>query len=132
MPSRRRLLTWVVLALVVVLGGALGRATPAPAAESGAAAGATHVTGVTHVAGDHANHADPHHADHGEQPGDPCVVRVDCGGAWAFGAAGLLLAVAVTVPAIGFVPTVRRVAAAPTVLHSALLPSGLFRPPQPS
>lgn len=120
MPSRRRLLTWVVLALVVVLGGALGRATPVPAVETGAAAVATPVADL----GDH--------AEHGDQPGDPCVVRVDCGGAWAFGAAGLVLAVAVTVPAVGFVPTVRRVAASPTVLHSALLPSGLFRPPQPS
>ncbi len=114
MPFRRRLLTWAALALVVVVGAGFGRSAEA-------------VDPVASAIGEH--HTD--HADHGDDAG-PCVVRADCGGAWAFGAAGLLLAVVVTVPAVGFAPTVRRMAAAPTALHSALLPSGLFRPPQPS
>jgi len=113
-PFRRRLLTWAVLALVVVVGAGFGRSAEA-------------VAPVASAIGEH--HTD--HADHGDDAG-PCVVRADCGGAWAFGAAGLLLAVAVTVPAVGHVATGRRIVAVPTALHSALLPSGLFRPPQPS
>ena len=119
MPKFRRLLTCAVLALVVVVGVGLGRAAQPAVAAS--------VTGDHHAS--HARQAAP--ADHGDDAG-PCVVRPECGGVWAFGAAGLLLAVVVTVPAVGFVATGRRIAAAPTVLHSALLPSGLFRPPQPS
>jgi hypothetical protein len=129
-PFRRRLLTWVVLTLVVVVGVALGRtsdlaapsATPVPAAVAPALAAVAPVGDAVGAA---------QRADHGDG-GAPCVVRSDCAGAWAFGATGLLLAVAVTVPAVGVVPTVRRVAAAPSTLHPALLPSGLFRPPQAS
>ena len=129
MPFRRRLLTWVVLTLVVVVGAGFGG--PAEAAEV-----ADHAAGTprpAEVAGDHGHHGDQGGpGEHTEHSGEPCVVRPECGGVWTLGIAGLLLAVVVTVPAVGVVPTVRRIVAAPTVLHSALLPSGLFRPPQTS
>ena len=109
------MMAWVLVALVVVVGVALGR-VPEPAASV-----AANVTNVASGA--------EHHHDEGS---GPCVVSSDCAGAWAFGAAGLLLAVAVAVPSAGLVPTVRRLVAVPAPFHSALLPSGLFRPPQPS
>ena len=119
MPNRRRLLTWVLLALVVVAGAAFGR-VPEMSDPAALAVDAAHTA--------HAAHAEAHPDDEGA----PCVLRADCAGAWTFGAAGLLLAVAVAVPAVGVTPTVHRLAAVPSAFHSALLPSGLFRPPQPS
>ncbi|HEY8543760.1 MAG TPA: hypothetical protein VIL36_01885 [Acidimicrobiales bacterium] len=134
MPFRRRLLICAVLALVVVVGAGFGRSAAVPAATTvptvpGVPAATALAAPVTAAAGQ-ATEAVDDGDDAGDDAGDPCVVRPECGGAWAFGVAGLLLAVVVTVPAVGGAPTRQRVVAAPAVLHPALLPSGLFRPPK--
>lgn len=110
----RRLLLWVVLGLVLVVGNALGRPAAATDAQLPAA--------VTHAAGPATADAD---ADR-----RPCVLRSECAGAWVFGAGSLVLAVAVAGPTIGTVTTVGRVGSFPQVLTSRLAAARLFRPPQ--
>jgi hypothetical protein len=114
-PPVRRLVAWAALVLVVVVGSALGRSADvaSPLTTAPAAAGAVDLHGS-------------------DDDARPCVLRADCAGAFTFGTAGLLLAVAVAAPAVGPVPVVQRVPARPRALRSALLPSGLFRPPQAS
>jgi hypothetical protein len=146
----RRLLLWAVLGLVLVVGSALGRPSTARAAEAGERfpAAATHPVASASTSGETgpadsgstagvttpADAGTTGRADsavaHGEHDVQPCVLRSDCAGAWVFGAGGLLLAVAVAMPAIGAVTTVGRVGRFPQVPSSRLVASRLFRPPQ--
>lgn len=113
----RRFLCWALLALVLVVGGALG---PVSRGDSGSAGFVTGPSPTTDSAA----------ADDGDSDGRPCVMRADCAGGGLFAGAGLLLAVAVAVPTIGAVVTVGRVRGVARTLHSALVAHRLYRPPQ--
>lgn len=101
----RRLLIVALLGLVLVVGFALG--------QTGGIADRL-PTDVTH------SHDDTR----------PCVTRPECGGAWAFGTAALLLVVTVAAPTVGAATSVSRVRSFPRTLTSAVMASRLERPPQ--
>jgi len=117
----RRVLCWALLALVLVVGGALRQTDPVDAAGTAATSAAATATHAVH-----------HLTDGGHDEASPCVVRSDCAGAWSFGATGLLLAVAVAIPAVGAVLVSTRVRSAPVTLRSTLMAQRLERPPQSS
>jgi len=107
--TSRRLLIVALLGLVLVVGFALGQT-------GGSAdwlpAEVTHSHSAT--------------SDHDS----PCVLRAECGGAWAFGTAALLLVVTVAAPTIGAAATGTRLTSRPQLLLSRLEASRLERPPQ--
>lgn len=109
----RRFLCWAVLALVLVVGVALGQASRTGSSPTVSAP-------ATSAAATHDHDSDAR----------PCVMRADCAGAGLFAGTGLLLAVAVAVPTIGAVVTVGRVRSGTRSLRSALVAHRLYRPPQ--
>lgn len=117
----RRILCWALLALVLVVGGALGQANRVESGDTAASAVAAHTANTTHTA---------HLIDGNDHDTSPCVVRSDCAGAWSFGPVGLLLAVVLAVSVTGAVVMVSRLRSVPEVVRSALMAQRLFRPPQ--
>jgi hypothetical protein len=132
--TARRVLVVALLGLVLSLGALAGGAL-APATSTAVESAGAVPTAVEHG---QANASLPPAAlgtpaDGYQRAGDgaPCIVRADCGGAaWLLGGASLLLAVLVTVPAIGGPVLVTPATRPPRKLLSQLLAGRLFRPPQ--
>jgi hypothetical protein len=128
----RWLLLSAVLSLVLVAGGALARGdgdapTHASAPVHQVVADTAHVSvlpadisGVGHRIAEGGGRSGP----------ERCVMRADCAGAWVLAGTGLLLVVAVKRPSIGGPALVASAGTAPQRVHSALVASRLFRPPQ--
>ena len=111
MPNRRLLIV-ALLGLVLVVGFALGRT-------GGDVVGDRLPVPVTHS-----------HTATSDHDAGPCVLRAECGGAWAFGSAALLLVVTFAAPTIGAATTVGRVRSVARTLTSAVMAGRLERPPQ--
>lgn len=103
--TSRRLLIVALLGLVLVVGFALG--------QTGGIADRL-----------------PAEVTHSHDDSRPCVTRPECGGAWVFGTAALLLVVTVAAPTIGAAAIGTRLTSRPQLLLSRLAASRLERPPQ--
>ncbi len=134
----RRVIALALAGLVLTLSGAHARTSATSALPSDSPPAV--VTAAASATGDllppsaltvTGNHPHAHAGDLGERAGaSPCVLRADCGGGWALGAGGLLLAVAVAVPSMGSRSLVTPLLTALRSLLSRLADGRLFHPPQ--
>jgi hypothetical protein len=121
----RRVIALALAGLVLTLSGAFAR-TPSTSPAWAAGAGEGLPVAALTTTGD--GHASVHPGD--RAGASPCVLRADCGGGWALGAGGLLLAVVVAMPSIGGRALVTPLLTALRSLLSRLADGRLFHPPQ--